>query len=33
MPEYPDITIYIERLDAFTKGQDLEKSRFAKNLL
>lgn len=33
MPEYPDITIYIERLEAFIKGQDLEQFPFAKNLL
>jgi len=29
MPEYPDITIYIERLEALVKGQDLEQVRFA----
>ncbi len=29
MPEYPDITIYIERLEAFVKGQDLDQVRFA----
>ncbi len=29
MPEYPDITIYIERLEAFVKGQRLEQIRFA----
>ncbi len=27
MPEYPDITIYIERLDVFVTGQPLEKIR------
>lgn len=27
MPEYPDITVYIERLDAFITGQPLEKIR------
>jgi len=29
MPEYPDITVYIERLEAFVKGQRLEQIRFA----
>jgi formamidopyrimidine-DNA glycosylase len=29
MPEYPDITIYIERLEAFVKGQHLDQIRFA----
>ena len=29
MPEYPDITIYIERLEAFVKGQCLEQIRLA----
>jgi len=29
MPEYPDITVYIERLEAFVKGQVLEQIRFA----
>ena len=29
MPEYPDITIYIERLEAFVKGKRLEQIRFA----
>ena len=29
MPEYPDITIYIERLEAFVRGQRLEQIRFA----
>jgi formamidopyrimidine-DNA glycosylase len=29
MPEYPDITIYIERLGAFVRGQCLEQIRFA----
>jgi formamidopyrimidine-DNA glycosylase len=29
MPEYPDITIYIERLEALVIGQPLEKIRFA----
>ncbi len=29
MPEYPDITIYIERLEALVKGQPLEQIRFA----
>jgi formamidopyrimidine-DNA glycosylase len=29
MPEYPDITIYIERLEAFVQGQRLEQIRFA----
>jgi len=29
MPEYPDITIYIERLEAFVQGQRLEQIRLA----
>jgi len=29
MPEYPDITVYIERLNAFVKRQRLEQIRFA----
>ena len=29
MPEYPDITVYIERLEALVRGQFLEKIRFA----
>ena len=29
MPEYPDITIYVERLEALVKGQPLEQIRFA----
>lgn len=29
MPEYPDITIYIERLEALVNGQPLEQIRFA----
>ena len=29
MPEYPDITIYIERLEAYITGQPLEQVRFA----
>ena len=29
MPEYPDITVYIERLEAFFQGQTLEQIRFA----
>jgi formamidopyrimidine-DNA glycosylase len=29
MPEYPDITIYIERLEEFVSGQPLEQIRFA----
>jgi len=29
MPEYPDITIYIERLEALVRGQPLEQIRFA----
>jgi formamidopyrimidine-DNA glycosylase len=29
MPEYPDITIYIERLEAFVQGQVIEQIRFA----
>jgi formamidopyrimidine-DNA glycosylase len=29
MPEYPDITIYIERLEALVGGQPLEQIRFA----
>ena len=29
MPEYPDITIYIERLEALVLGQPLEQIRFA----
>jgi formamidopyrimidine-DNA glycosylase len=29
MPEYPDITVYIERLEAFVQGQILEQIRFA----
>ena len=29
MPEYPDITVYIERLEAFVKGKELEQIRFA----
>ncbi|CAB1060480.1 Formamidopyrimidine-DNA glycosylase (EC [Olavius sp. associated proteobacterium Delta 1] len=29
MPEYPDITIYIERLEALVVGQPLEQIRFA----
>jgi formamidopyrimidine-DNA glycosylase len=29
MPEYPDITIYIERLTAFVQGQVIEQIRFA----
>ena len=29
MPEYPDITVYIERLEALVKGQPLEQIRFA----
>jgi formamidopyrimidine-DNA glycosylase len=29
MPEYPDITVYIERLNAFIKRQRLEQIRFA----
>ncbi len=29
MPEYPDITIYIERLEALVGGQILEQTRFA----
>jgi formamidopyrimidine-DNA glycosylase len=29
MPEYPDITIYIERLEALVKGYPLEQIRFA----
>jgi len=33
LPEYPDITIYIERLDAFLKGNILEKVRLASPFL
>jgi formamidopyrimidine-DNA glycosylase len=33
MPEYPDITIYIERLEAFVQGQILEQIRFASPFL
>ncbi len=33
MPEYPDITIYIERLEAFLKGKTLEKVRLASPFL
>ncbi len=33
MPEYPDITIYIERLEAFNKGQTLENVRIANPFL
>ena len=29
MPEYPDITVYIERLEAFVQGQVIEQIRFA----
>jgi formamidopyrimidine-DNA glycosylase len=29
MPEYPDITIYIERLEAFVQGQVIKQIRFA----
>jgi len=29
MPEYPDITIYIERLNALVAGQTLENIRIA----
>ena len=29
MPEYPDITIYIEKLEALVRGQPLERIRFA----
>ena len=29
MPEYPDITIYIERLKAIVLGQPIENIRFA----
>ena len=29
MPEYPDISIYIERLDALIKGQPIEQLRFS----
>ena len=29
MPEYPDITVYIERLEALVVGQPLEQIRFA----
>jgi len=29
MPEYPDIIVYIERLDALLRGQTLEQIRFA----
>ena len=28
MPEYPDITVYIERLEEFVSGQALEQIRF-----
>jgi formamidopyrimidine-DNA glycosylase len=33
MPEYPDITIYIERLEEFVSGQPLEQIRFASPFL
>ena len=33
MPEYPDITVYIERLEAFTKGQTLQNVRIANPFL
>ena len=33
MPEYPDITVYIERLEDFVKGQPLEQVRFASPFL
>lgn len=33
MPEYPDITIYIERLEALVKGKRLEQIRFASPFL
>lgn len=33
MPEYPDITIYIERLEAFLIGQPLDQIRFASPFL
>jgi len=33
LPEYPDITIYIERLEAFNKGQTLENVRIANPFL
>jgi formamidopyrimidine-DNA glycosylase len=29
MPEYPDITVYIERLEALVVGKTLEQIRFA----
>ena len=33
MPEYPDITIYVERLEAFLKGKTLEQVRLASPFL
>ncbi len=33
MPEYPDITVYIERLEAFTKRQTLQNVRIANPFL
>ncbi len=33
MPEYPDITVYIERLEVFVQGQILEQIRFASPFL
>ena len=33
MPEYPDVTVYIERLRAYTEGQTLETIRLASPFL
>jgi len=32
MPENPDITVYIERLEEFVSGQPLEQIRFASHI-